>query len=257
LLIFLVFSFISALFYSLVKKEELKRKKAEAIKEEFVTIVSHELRTPLTSINGAIKLLENGHLGNSLDEMKPYIKMASENIDRLTNLVNDILDVKKMESGEFEVVKEKINLVSSLEKSLVNVQPFASKFNAIINYTKPARDYFVYADEKRLLQVFDNLLSNAIKYGAVNDTINVNFQEIGQNIRVNIQDHGMGIDEKHHETLFDKFTQAHSRETDVVKGTGLGLNIVKRIMQAHQGDVDFESEINKGSVFYIILPLMV
>lgn len=254
--IFLIFTVISTLLYSLVKKEELRRKKAEAIKEEFVTIVSHELRTPLTSINGVIKLIENEQLGVISDKMKPYIKMASENIDRLANLVNDILDVKKMESGEFEVVKEKINLVSILEKSIVNVKPFVSKFNASINYTKPASDYFVYADEKRLLQVFDNLLSNAIKYGAANDTINISFQELGQNIRVNIEDHGIGIAEKHHETLFDKFTQAHSRETDVVKGTGLGLNIVKRIMDAHKGDVDFESEINKGSVFYIILPLM-
>ena len=256
LLIFLVFSFISALFYSLVKKEELKRKKAEAIKEEFVTIVSHELRTPLTSINGAIKLLENGHLGNTLDEMQPYIKMASENIDRLTGLVNDILDVKKMESGEFEIIKEKINLVDVVEQSITNVQPFASKFEARIDFDKPEKDYFIDGDKIRLHQVIENLLSNAIKYGAEHDTIKVNFHELGNSIRVNIEDHGQGIAEIHHETLFDKFTQAHSRETDVVKGTGLGLNIVKTIIQFHGGDVDFESEINKGSVFYIVLPLM-
>ncbi|MCW8899692.1 MAG: HAMP domain-containing histidine kinase [Gammaproteobacteria bacterium] len=256
LLVFLVFSFVSALFYSLVKKEEVKRKKAEAIKEEFVTIVSHELRTPLTSINGAIKLLENGHLGNTLDEMKPYINMASENIDRLSNLVNDILDVKKMESGEFDIIREKINLVDVVEQAITNVEPFASRFDANIDFDKPEKKYFVDADKLRLLQVFENLLSNAIKYGAESDTIKVNFLELGNSIRVNIEDHGEGIPEIHHETLFDKFTQAHSRKTDVVKGTGLGLNIAKTIIQFHGGEVNFESTINRGTVFYIILPLI-
>lgn len=256
LLIFLIFTFISTLFYSLVKKEEAKRLKAEAIKNEFVTIVSHELRTPLTSINGVIKLIENEQLGKLNDQMKPYINMASENIDRLNGLVNDILDVKKMESGEFDIFKKKESLVNIVEQSISNVKPFADTFSASIEFSKPETDYFVYVDKKRIHQVLENLLSNAIKYGAKADTIKVYFKQLGPNIRVNIEDHGEGIPEIHHDTLFDMFTQAHSRETDVVKGTGLGLNIVKKIVEAHNGDVNFDSKLNKGSVFYIILPLM-
>jgi signal transduction histidine kinase len=256
LLVFLIFTLISTLFYSLVKKEEEKRKKAEAVKNEFVTIVSHELRTPLTSINGVIKLIENEQLGSLSEQMKPYIRMASENIDHLTGLVNDILDVKKMESGEFELIQEKINLVDVVEQSILNMDPFAAKFNTTIEFDKPDTGYLVYADKTRLQQVFENLLSNAIKYGADKDTIKINMQQQGKNIRVNIEDHGQGIPEIHHDSLFEKFTQAHSRNTDVVKGTGLGLNIVKTIMLAHKGDVNFDSKTGKGTVFYTILPLM-
>lgn len=262
--IFLVFSTISTLLFLLVKKEGSKRKKAESIKEEFVSIVSHELRTPLTSINGVIKLIENEKLGGLNDDMKPFVKMASENIDRLTNLVNDILDVKKMESGEFEINQEKINFIKLVEKSIFDNKHYADTFNTKIEFVPPAIDYFIFADKTRILQVIDNLLTNAIKYGAEADTIKIYFNDLGEKIRLNIEDHGRGIAEEFRSVLFDKFVQAHSRELDVVKGTGLGLNIAKTIMDHHGGEINFEtidkyginSEITHATVFYIVLPLI-
>lgn len=254
--IVLIVIIISNLFLLLVRKEEKKRKKAEAIKSEFVAVVSHELRTPLTSIGGAIKLIENGVLGPINDNIKSYLNMASANIDRLTNIVNDILDIKKMESGEFKLQRTNINLVDVVEQSVKENSEYANKFEAAFNFIKPEKDFIVYGDKDRLLQVMANLLSNAVKYGAKKDHINIYFKELGKSIRINVEDHGSGIPEINKNKLFEKFTQAHSRENEVVKGTGLGLSIVKNIIESHDGMVSYEVSSKQGTVFYIILPLV-
>ena len=256
LTIFLIFTFVSTILYSIIKKEKIKREKAESVKNDFVTVVSHELRTPLTSINGAIKLIENEALGPINDNIKSYLNMASGNIDRLTNIINDILDVKKMESGEFHLIKENINLVDLVEKAVNENIDYAKQFNAEFNFINPDASFIVNADSDRLMQVLSNLLSNAVKYGATNDCINISFKKLTKHIRLNIEDHGSGLPEKHKEQIFEKFTQAHSRDTEIVKGTGLGLNIVKKIVEAHDGTVSYDAGKDKGTVFYIILPLV-
>jgi len=255
LVVFLFIVIISIFFFILIKREELKTKKAEAIKSEFIAVVSHELRTPLTSINGAIKLVANEALGPINEKIKEYLNMASNNIDRLTGIVNDILDVKKMESGEFNLVIEHLNIVDVVEKSLLENEEYAKKFNANFDFIKPDKRYIIDGDEGRLLQVMANLLSNAVKYGAKNDCINVSFKEMKKHIRINITDHGTGVSEKDKEKLFEKFTQAHSRDKEVVKGTGLGLNIIKSIIEKHGGMVSCESNNKNETTFFIILPL--
>jgi len=254
--VFIILILVSSIFYLLVKKEEKKRKKAEAIKSEFVTVVSHELRTPLTSIGGSIKLIENEVFGPVNDDIKKYLKIASNNINRLTKIVNDILDVKKMEAGEFQLHKENVSLVGIVEQSMQENSDYAKQFNVEFNFIEPDKDYIVYGDKDRLLQVMDNLLSNAIKYGAKEDCIKIYFKELRKSIRLNIEDHGYGIKEENKDILFEKFTQAHSRDTEVVKGTGLGLNIVKNIIDNHDGMISYESGKEKGTTFYILLPLV-
>lgn len=256
LIIFLLILFIALVLILIVKKEEKKRKKAESVKSEFVAIVSHELRTPLTSINGAIKLIENETLGPINDNIKKYLNIASENIDRLTVIVNDILDVKKMESATFELNKENISLVKIVKQAIKENNGYARKFNAEYEFIEPDKDYVVNGDRDRLSQVMANLLSNAVKYGAKNDHIKIYFNELSESIRVNIEDHGAGIFEEDKELLFEKFTQAHSREKEVVKGTGLGLNITKSIIEKHDGMVSYDKGKEKGSVFYFVLPLI-
>ncbi len=254
--ILLMFFLAAFAFFTLVKKEEKKRKKAEAIKAEFVTVVSHELRTPLTSISGAIKLITNETLGPVNDDIKKYLNMASDNIDRLTGIVNDILDVKKMESGHFQLYKENISLVEIVEQAIQENIEYAKKFNAEFYFLKPDKDYIVYADKERMLQVMANLLSNAAKYGAKQDKIKIYFKELVKSIRLNIEDHGVGISEQDKGIIFEKFTQVHSRDEEVVKGTGLGLNIIKNIIENHDGMVSYDSVKDQGTVFYIVLPLV-
>lgn len=239
-----------------VKKEEKKRIKAESAKSEFVAIVSHELRTPLTSINGAIKLIENETFGPINKDIKQYLNMASDNIDRLTGIVNDILDVKKMESGEFELFRENINLVEVVERAIEDNKIYAQKFDAKLEFIKPDKDYIVFGDFERLLQVMANLLSNGIKYGGKSDHVIISFKKLAKSIRVNVRDHGAGIPEENKELLFEKFTQSHSRDEEVVKGTGLGLNIIKSIIEKHDGIVSYEKAKEKGTIFYFILPLI-
>ena len=254
--IFLIFILVGIILFSLVKKEEKKRKKAEAIKSEFVTVVSHELRTPLTSVSGAIKLIENEVLGPVNDNIKNYLNIASNNIDRLTNIINDILDIKKMETGEFQLYRENISLVGVVEQAVKENFTYARTFNVEFDFVKPDKDYIVYGDKDRLLQVMANLLSNAVKYGAKQDRVKIYFKELSKSIQLNIEDHGKGIKEENKERLFEKFTQYHSRATEVVKGTGLGLSIVKNIIENHGGSVSFEKGEEKGTVFYILLPLV-
>lgn len=255
-IIFLTIVFVGFALFLVVKKEEKKRKKAESVKSEFVAVVSHELRTPLTSINGAIKLIENETLGPVNTEIKKYLNMASGNIDRLTSIVNDILDIKKMESGGFELTRENINLVKVIECAVKENNAYAEKFNAKLEFIKPDKDYIVYGDKERLLQVMENLISNAVKYGSKNDRIKIFFTEPSKSVKVSIEDHGAGIAEENKSMIFEKFTQAHSREKEVVKGTGLGLNIIKNIIEKHDGMVSYEIGNEKSSVFYFILPLI-
>jgi len=255
LFVLFVFLFVGIILFFLVKSEEKKRLKAEAIKSEFVTIVSHELRTPLTSISGAIKLIENEALGKVSEEIKVYLNIASNNIDRLTTLVNDILDVKKMEAGAFDLDQQNINLVDVVELAIQDNSDYAKKFNTEFDFEKPTKNYIVYADKIRLLQVMTNLLSNAVKYGAEKDNIKIYLKELPGKIQVNIEDHGKGLSEKNKGYVFDKFTQTHFRENEVVQGTGLGLNIAKNIIEKHNGTISYKSKQGKGTVFYIILPL--
>jgi len=256
IVIFIIFLIVGLILLYRIKKEEQRRIKAELAKSEFVAIVSHELRTPLTSIGGAIKLIESEVFGAINDQIKSYLNIASNNIDRLTNIVNDILDVKKMEAGEFVLHRENINFSDVVEQAVKENFDYANKFNVSFDFIKPDKNYIIFADKDRLLQVLSNLLSNAVKYGAKNDCIKIYFKELSKNIRLNIEDHGEGLKEENKDIVFDKFTQSHSREKEVVKGTGLGLSIVKSIIDNHGGAVSYESGENKGTIFYILLPLV-
>ena len=161
-----------------------------------------------------------------------------------------------MEAGEFLLSRENINLVEVVEKSIKENSEYANRFKVKLELINPEKEYIVYGDEIRLLQVMANLLSNAIKYGAKEGCVKIYFTELNKSIRLNIEDHGEGIGEENKEFLFEKFTQKHSRDTEVVKGTGLGLNIVKNIIENHGGIINYESGKVKGTIFYILLPLV-
>ncbi|USH01924.1 PAS domain S-box protein [Grimontia kaedaensis] len=230
------------------------RKKADAMKSEFVATVSHELRTPLTSIRGALGLI----LGKFSDELpaktQKMLSLALRNCERLTLLINDILDIEKLESGQMTYNFHRNNLYSIITRSVEDNLDYARQHKVGISFQTDTESAYINADSTRLQQVMANLLSNAIKYSNVGDTVEVSLSVQKDTYKVEITDTGSGIPSEFHEKIFQRFSQADSSDTRRVGGTGLGLAISKSIIDAHQGEINFFSTQNEGSTFFFTLP---
>ncbi|MDH5446153.1 MAG: PAS domain S-box protein [Gammaproteobacteria bacterium] len=234
-----------------------ERKQAEIHKNEFISSVSHELRTPLTSIMGSLSIIDSGTLGKLPAEINKLIKIANENAQRLLHLINDILDVAKIEAGEFQLHPEPVNLLELVEESVQLNEGYANKYLTHIkldNQISP--DLEVNADKERIIQVMNNFLSNAMKFNRPDTDIEVILSRHQQLVRVAVKDHGEGIEQDFIPHVFKRFTQSDASTTRKTGGTGLGLNISKQIIEAHHGTIDFKTG-NDGTVFYFELPLSV
>lgn len=227
-------------------------KNLEQIKSAFVSTISHELRTPLTSIHGAISLLINR-------DLKPEVKSdllntALRNSDRLLRLINDLLDVEKLQFDRFEYDFKKVNLCDIVQDAVKSSKIDADKFNQKITIASCSEGCYVKGDSRRLVQVMLNLLSNAIKFSPVKGKIEVTIEPHAENLRVSVRDHGPGIEESFRPKMFQMFSQANSGAARKHQGTGLGLSISKKIIEGHGGRIAFETELEKGSTFYFDLP---
>lgn len=256
LIIFLLFMITVLIMLVLINKQEKLRLKAECYRDEFLGIVSHELRTPITSIYGSLSLLAGGKAGDISDKGKKLIDIALNNSERLKLLINDLLDLQKIEAGKMEFEFKPVEVDTFLKQCIDDNQGYADSYGVSFNlgYTEPG--LIASIDENRIAQVIANLLSNAAKYGADNDNIEVTVKDIGGYARISITDHGPGIPESFRNSLFDKFTQSDVADNRKPGGTGLGLSIVKSITEEHGGHVGFETQEGAGTTFYIDLPLM-
>lgn len=233
---------------------ELKR--TEKLKNEFVSIVSHELRTPLTSIRGSLGLLISGVLGDFSEKAKKLLEIANNNCDRLLLLINDILDIEKIEAGkmEFQLAHHDLNTIvyKSVEANKMYAEKYSIEFEAIL----PSDQLIVHVDNGRLMQVLANLLSNACKFSPQNEKVLIEVKPIGSQVRVAVSDKGSGIPLEFQSRIFQKFSQADSSDTRGKGGTGLGLNISKSIIEKMGGTLEFKSQMNEGTTFYFDLPLV-
>lgn len=230
------------------------RKQAEKIKEEFISTVSHELRTPLTSIRGSIGLLTGGLAGEFSDKAQQLLSIASNNTERLLMLINDILDLSKIESGKMDFHFDEVNLNNFLNEAIESNKGYASQHNVSFALDTSVSGARIYADAHRLMQVMNNLMSNAAKFSSPGDEILVSAHRHHQQIRISVTDHGSGIPKELEPRIFDKFTQADSSDTRQVGGTGLGLNITKAMVEKHNGRIAFVSELGVGTTFYFDIP---
>ncbi len=239
-----------------VLREIPQRKRNEKLKIEFISLISHELRTPLTSIRGALGLV----MGRFNDELSPkcqqILNMALRNCDRLTLLINDILDMDKFESGKLSYDFKLSNLNTLVSKSVEDNEGFACMHDVKLILRSFVHDAEIIADYNRLQQVMANLLSNAIKYSPKGSCVTINLNMDRQYYRVEITDCGPGIPPEFHDRIFQRFAQANNSDTLRVGGTGLGLNITKAIIDSHHGEIGFHSVVGSGCTFFFILPVM-
>lgn len=236
-----------------------ERKVAEKAKNEFIATVSHELRTPLTSMKGALGLALSGAVGEMPEKMEKLVSMAGSNCDRLVLLINDILDLEKIEAGKMDFKMEAFDLRELIDASLEANQFYADKYGVTLRAEIDGEDddgFRTYGDQSRLRQVMDNLLSNAAKFSEQGSEIIVGLKQQNDRLRVTIRDFGSGIPQAAQAGIFDKFTQADSSDTRSKGGTGLGLSIAKMIVESHKGRIFFVSEENVGTKFFVDLPRM-
>lgn len=265
--IFLVFLTVALLLVFRLMKEEQQREFAEKQKKALMGVVSHEFRSPAAVIKTALDLVAEGDAGEVSEEVKTYIDIASKSTSRLLLLVNDFLDIQKIESGNLQFNKEKVQLSKVVTEAISVNKLYAEQFSACYELKEPLANDIVSCDAHRIEQVLTNFLSNAAKYGGDNDTIEVSVTRIGKQLRVSVSDHGPGIPKKFQPHVFEAFamTNAPKKAQDKdVQSSGLGLSIAKAIIEQHNGKIGFITSTNKdvaaesetGTTFWFELPVI-
>lgn len=228
-------------------------KRVERLKSEFVSTVSHELRTPLTAIRGAVGLLNEGVVGDLPIEARKLTEISEVNTNRLLMLIDDILDISKIELGELSYDFHLMDVRRFLEEVVRVIETYARQHDVKLVLKRYCNDVFINADHDRMMQVMYNLLSNAIKFSPQDGKVIISMECIDEGVKISITDSGPGIPKEFQGVLFDRFTQYDSSDSRRTGGTGLGLNITKALIQKHHGKIDFETG-KDGTTFYIILP---
>jgi PAS domain S-box-containing protein len=239
--------------FVLVANDLSHQKEVERLKNEFVSTVSHELRTPLTSIHGSLGLLAGGVAGGLPGPAKALLDIAQRNAQRLILLVNDILDIEKIEAGKMRFTLKSLDLDTLVAEALQTAEGFAATRSVKLVRRATAPGLRVHADEQRLQQVMANLLSNAIKFSQERGTVEVDVAVHGGQARVQVTDHGPGIPAGSQARIFQKFFQADSSSAREKGGTGLGLSICKALVERMDGSMAFRSAPG-DTVFEFLLP---
>lgn len=241
--------------------KELKR--IDQVKSEFVSIASHELRTPLASIKNAIQLILKGKTGEINETQNKFLTMADRNINRLTNILNNLLDLSRIESGKINVKFQNLQLNNLIELTVISMRPQADEKSIIIELDIPQSLPSVYGDPEKIEQILINLLGNAIKFTPEGGKIQISAKPFyeegdpdhGKMISISVKDTGPGISKEHLGAIFEKFYQVEDSIHRSASGTGLGLAITKGLVEAHYGKIWVESEVGKGSTFFFTLPV--
>jgi CheY-like chemotaxis protein/nitrogen-specific signal transduction histidine kinase len=226
----------------------------ERAKTEFVSTVSHELRTPMTSIKGYADLLMMGAVGELADKQRNFLSIIKNNADRLTELVNDLLNISRIESGRIELSPKAIRLEQMINQVVTTMETRVNDNDLTLRLEVPRDLPSVFADPARVVQVLTNLVANACQYTPPNGEIVVSACTSGDDVRVSVADTGIGIAQEDKEKIFDRFFRADDSRVQKVSGTGLGLPIVKSLTEMQGGQVWVESELGKGSKFTFTLP---
>jgi signal transduction histidine kinase len=248
---------VQATFNSLAQRvlmnvEELKT--LDQAKSDFLSIASHELRTPLTSIKGSLSLLRSGVVGTINEMAENLLQIAETETDRLIRLINDLLDLAKIEAQKLPLSQDWHGLPALVEQTLQSLNGLAAQAQVEL-VASQVPQIEVHVDKDRIHQVLTNLLSNAIKYSPKGAPVVVHCDLTQDNqLLIEVKDHGRGIDPQDQELIFQKFRQITNQKNPLVKGTGLGLAIAKAVVEEHGGQIGVKSQPGQGSTFYFMLP---
>lgn len=229
-------------------------KSLDSAKSDFLNIASHELRTPMTSIKGSLSLISSGIMGEVSGEILNLIKIAELETDRLVRLINDILDMAKIDAKKLPLQLTWVPVHELLDKTVASLQGLAQTFDVqLVKNDFPQVEINV--DSDRIQQVITNLVSNAVKFSPKSNKVEL-LVEIHESapIKIMVRDHGKGMTPQEKSILFQKFRQVSSPDNPLVKGTGLGLAIAKALVEEHKGQIDVTTKPNEGSTFYFTIP---
>jgi signal transduction histidine kinase len=232
--------------------EELKS--LDSAKSDFLNIASHELRTPMTSIKGSLSLISSGVMGDVSDEILNLIKIAELETDRLVRLINDILDMAKIDAKKLPLQLSWTPVHELLDKTVASLQGLAQTFDVKLEKGE-FPNVSIKVDADRIQQVITNLVSNAVKFSPKSNKVEI-LVELGRDmpLKIMVRDHGKGMTPQEKSILFQKFRQVSSPDNPLVKGTGLGLAIAKALVEEHKGQIDVVTKPNEGSTFYFTIP---
>jgi signal transduction histidine kinase len=240
-----------------LRLENARANKALDAKTEFLSTVSHELRTPLTSIRASVDLAMAGALGPMPEKSTQVLGIAQRNAVRLSALIDELLDLQKIEVGKMKFDFCDVQLAGLVADAVNDNRSYASELDMTLKVLPVDTDINVRADPMRLEQVITNLLSNAAKFSDPGSEITLAVTATDDQVRISVSDHGMGVDSADHDRIFDSFSQLDNSNIRKVNGTGLGLNISKRIVEAHGGLINFEPNEGGGTVFYVELARLI
>jgi two-component system phosphate regulon sensor histidine kinase PhoR len=230
-------------------------KQLDEMKSDFVNMVAHELRSPLVSIRQQESVLLEGLVGPLQEKQQEFLKKGVKKIDQLLELINDLLDIAKIEAGKHIQRQVPTDIEQVVKETLSLMEPRAGEQGVILARScqnmRP-----VYADPKSIEEIFNNLVTNAINYSPDGGQVTVTAEGLGEYMEIKVSDTGVGIDPEELPKIFDKFYRVKHAKTRQVMGTGLGLAIVKGIVESHNGTIDVESVPNKGTTFRILLPVI-
>lgn len=264
----------SATLYEIKEQTNKKLERLERMKSEFISIVSHELRTPLTAIKNSLDIILSGKAGCLTEHMDKFLNMAKRNSARLSGIINDLLDLSKIEAGKMDFKFEVMNIKQLTQDVQMNLNEMAKEKNITLSTQLDDNDAKIFADSHRLEQVLTNLISNAIKFTPESGKIDIRTELVdakdikpvemfeeelkklkGKYLQVCVKDNGIGISQEHLSHVFDKFAQIENSLSRKVGGTGLGLPITRQLLDAHNGTIWCNSKPDKGSSFYFAIPI--
>ena len=230
-------------------------KQVNRMKSDFISTASHELRTPLTSIKNSISILANGKAGVLNEKQEGLLKIAGRNTDRLTQMIEELLDLSRIESGKLKLQFTDVDLSEMMQHVVATFQSQASDKSIRLNMHKPQNMPKLYTDCGRLEQILCNLVSNAIKYTPDEGLVTLSAQSSRERVEISVTDTGPGLSPDEQKRIFDRFYQVGEEIAATSKGLGLGLYIVKKLVTELRGEISLESQPGKGSRFFFTLPV--